>query len=173
MGPVKISSKPCREFQSWLDSAAGASPGAVNLSDLAANLPLPLREHLESCADCRDAAEAALAVRAMMAGYPSNADLGGPWFPTRVMAAIASRRAEFPLISETWRFLPKLASRLTWAGSVALLLASGWLYQRPQPLPEETSARAVVTDITGEPVRETAMPASNDELLVSLAEPQQ
>lgn len=171
MGPVNNSSKLCREFQSWLDSAAGVSPAAAQVSDLAANFPLALREHVQSCAECRNAAEAVLSVRAIMAAYPSSADLGGPWFPTRVMAAIASRRAEFPLISETWRFLPKLAARLTWAASVALLLASGWLYQRPQPVPEETSARAVLTDITGEPVRETAMPASNDELLVSLAEP--
>ena len=172
MGPVKSSSKSCHEFRSRLESAAGVSPGPAQFSEVLADLPGELREHVANCAQCREAAETTLASRALLAGYPSSADLGGPWFPARVMFAISARRAELSRVPETWRLLPKLAARLTWAASVALLLASGWLYQRPQPIAEPTSASAVLTDITGEPVHENALPASNDELLISLAEPQ-
>ncbi len=47
------------------------------------------------------------------------------------MAAIAARKAELSRAADTWTFLPKLAARLTWASAIALLLASGWLYQKP------------------------------------------
>ena len=82
------------------------------------------------------------------------------------MAAIAARRAELSRSADTWTFLPKLAARLTWASAIVLLLASGWLYQKPGV----TSAKPVITDITGEPVVDTVTPANNDDVLVSLAE---
>jgi hypothetical protein len=82
------------------------------------------------------------------------------------MAAIAARKADLARATDAWTFLPKLAARLTWASAVALLLASTWLYQKPAATP----AKPVVTDITGEPVVDTATPANNDEVLVSLAE---
>jgi hypothetical protein len=82
------------------------------------------------------------------------------------MAAIAARKADLARAADTWTFLPKLAARLTWASAVALLLASTWLYQKPAT----TSAKPVDTDITGEPVVDTATPANNDDVLVSLAE---
>ena len=128
--------------------------------------PLALKEHVTACADCRAAAENILAARALLAELPSYAATAGPWFAPRVMAAIAARKAELSRAADTWTFLPKLAARLTWASAIALLLASGWLYQKPV----STSAKPVATDITGEPVADTATPATNDEVLVSLAE---
>jgi hypothetical protein len=156
----------CRQFQSQLEDAAGAAPNAKELSELLAAAPVPLKEHATACADCRAAAENILAARALLAELPSYAATAGPWFAPRVMAAIAARKAELGRAADAWTFLPKLAARLTWASAVALLLASGWLYQKPV----STSAKPVATDITGEPVADTATPATNDEVLVSLAE---
>jgi len=82
------------------------------------------------------------------------------------MAAIAARKAELSRAADTWTFLPKLAARLTWASAIALLLASGWLYQKPA----STSAKPVATDITGEPLADNAAPPYNDDVLASLAE---
>ena len=62
--------------------------------------------------------------------------------------------------------MPKLAARLTWVSAVALLLASTWLYQKPVT----HSISSVATDITGEPVVDNVTPATNDEVLLSLAE---
>src|SRR5580704_1973435 len=156
----------CRDFQMQLEDAAGAAPSAKSLTELVASAPIALKEHVTGCADCRAAAENILAARALLAELPSYAATAGPWFAPRVMAAIAARKAELSRAADTWTFLPKLAARLTWASAVALLLASSWLYQKPAT----TSAKPVATDITGEPVVDTATPANNDEVLVSLAE---
>jgi hypothetical protein len=156
----------CRGFRMQLEDAAGAVPGAKELPELLESAPTALKEHAVACADCRAAAENILAARALLAVLPSYASTAGPWFAPRVMAAIAARKAELSRAADTWTFLPKLAARLTWASAVALLLASGWLYQKPV----STSAKPVVTDITGEPVADTVTPATNDEVLVSLSE---
>jgi hypothetical protein len=156
----------CRGFRAQLEDAAGAAPNAKELSELLEAVPVALKDHAATCPDCRAAAKNILETRALLADLPSNADTAGPWFAPRVMAAIAARKAELSRAADTWTFLPKLAARLTWASAVALLLASGWLYQRPV----STSAKPVATDITGEPVVDTAAPANNDDVLVSLAE---
>lgn len=158
----------CRDFQMRLEDAAGSAPGAQTFAELLAVVPGAMSGHAAQCADCRAAAENLLAARALMAEMPSHAARGGPWFAPRVMAAIAARTVELGRATDTWTFLPKLAARLTWASAIALLLASGWLYQRP--VSTAVTAKSVVTDITGEPLRESAMPANNDEVLVSLSE---
>ena len=159
-------SAPCREFQSQLEAAANAAPDAKEFPQLLAAAPLALKDHAAACAHCRAAAENILAARALLTELPSYAAAAGPWFAPRVMAAIAARKAELSRAADTWTFLPKLAARLTWISAVALLLASGWLYQKPV----STSAKPVVTDITGEPVVDTAPPSDHDDVLVSLAE---
>ncbi len=156
----------CRDFQSQLEDAAGAAPSAKGFSELLAVTPSAVKDHVAACAHCHAVAENILEARALLAELPSTAPMAGPWFAPRVMAAIAARKAELSRAADTWTFLPKLAARLTWASAVALLLASTWLYQKPV----STSAKPVLTDITGEPLVDNAAPANNDEVLVSLAE---
>jgi hypothetical protein len=156
----------CRHFQSQLEDAAGAAPSAKEFSELFAVAPHALKAHAATCADCRSAAANIIAARAVLAELPSNASMAGPWFAPRVMSAIAARKAELTRAADTWTFLPKLAARLTWASAVALLLASTWLYQKPV----STTAKPVLTDITGEPLVDTTTPPTNDDVLVSLAE---
>ena len=156
----------CRHFRSQLEDAAGAAPSAKAFSELLATAPDELKAHAATCEDCRSAAGNIIEARAVLAELPSNAAMAGPWFAPRVMAAIAARKAELTRAADTWTFLPKLAARLTWASAVALLLASTWLYQKPV----STSAKPVLTDITGEPLVDTTTPPTNDDVLVSLAE---
>jgi hypothetical protein len=156
----------CRGFQSQLEDAASAAPSAKELSELLTSGPSGLKEHVTACADCRAAAENILAARALLEVLPSYAATAGPWFAPRVMAAIAARKAELSRVADTWTFLPKLAARLTWASAIALLLASGWLYQKPA----STAAKPVVTDITGEPLADNTARVYNDDVLASLAE---
>ncbi|MGH9743296.1 MAG: hypothetical protein ACRD51_13210 [Candidatus Acidiferrum sp.] len=166
MGLLKKDRAQCRAFRTQLEDAASADPDAKELAELLAAAPVVLIEHAAGCGDCRAAAETLLTSRALLSEMPSLAEAGGPWCATRVMAAIAARRSEFARVPDTWTFLPKLAARLTWVSAIALLLASGWLYQKPAATP----ARHVATDITGEPFVSNAMPANNDEVLVSLSE---
>jgi hypothetical protein len=156
----------CRDFQSQLEDAAQAAPSAKEFSELFRDAPDALKAHAATCADCRTAADHIIEARALLAELPSTATMAGPWFAPRVMAAIAAHKAELTRAADTWTFLPKLAARLTWASAVALLLASSWLFQKPV----STSAKPVLTDITGEPLVDTTTPPTNDDVLVSLAE---
>lgn len=165
MGLLEKHGKQCSEFTARLEDAAVVAPGATDIEELLESAP-ELRGHASSCSSCRAAAEDILASRALLAALPSSAAQPGPWFARRVMAAIAARTAELSSAADTWTFLPKLAARLTWASSIALLLASGWLYQRPASNPP----KAVVTDITGEPIVDNVAPAADDEPFLSLAE---
>jgi hypothetical protein len=164
----------CLEFQSRLEEATGAAPSAKDPSELLAAAPDALKSHASACADCRAAAENILAARALLAELPSCAATAGPWFAPRVLAAIAARKAELSRAADTWTFLPRLAARLTWASSVALLLASAWLYQKPPTMPgTTTTAKSVATDIAGDPfVDPAAQSNADDEFLPSLAEKQ-
>jgi hypothetical protein len=167
-------SAECREFQLQLEDAAGAAPGAKNISELLAPAPPALKVHATACAGCRAAAENILAARALLAELPSYAATAGPWFAPRVMAAIAARKADLSRAADTWTFLPKLAARVTWASSIALLLASAWLYQKPRAMPvATTTAKSVATDIAGDPLVDPAtLSNADDEFLPSLAEKQ-
>lgn len=160
----------CSDFQTQLENAATRAPGSRELAELFAAAPTVVQEHAASCADCREYGKNIIEARMLLAALPSNAGLAGPWFAPRVMASILARRSELGRVPDAWTLLPKLAARLTWASAIALLLASGWLYQRPAVNISQTSAKVAVTDITGEPLRDTSMPANNDEVLVSLAE---
>lgn len=168
MGLVTKNRAGCRLFRAHLEDAA--APHASTVAELLAATPGALQVHAKSCAECRFAAENVLAARSLLAAIPSNATLPGPWFAPRVMAAIAARKAELARAADAWTFLPRLASRLTWASSIALLLSSAWLYDRPVTAPQ-VSTRAVATDIIGEPVVDTsAQPPADDEFLLSSTE---
>jgi len=164
----------CRGFQMQLEDAASAAPNAKELPELLASAPAALKGHAAACADCRAAAENILAARALLAELPSYAATAGPWFAPRVMAAIAARKAELSRAADTWTFLPKLAARLTWASSIALLLASAWLYQKPPTMPTATTTgKSVATDIAGDPLVDPATQSNtDDEFLPSVAEKQ-
>lgn len=164
----------CRQFQSQIEDAASAAPNAKAVSELLAAAPASLKEHTIVCANCRAAAENILAARALLAELPSYAATAGPWFAPRVMAAIAARKAELSRAADTWTFLPKLAARLTWVSSIALLLASAWLYQKPPTIQSaNTTAKSVATDIAGDPVVDPGTQSNaDDEFLLSLAEKQ-
>jgi hypothetical protein len=121
-------------------------------------------EHSASCEDCAAAAEELLESRELLRALPRESSARMAWFAPRVMAAIAAREAELRQSLDAWSVVPKFALRLTWIAALALVLASTWLLQRPN-VPTKPTA----TDITGEPVQNSA-PATNDDVLMSLAE---
>jgi hypothetical protein len=170
MGPLS-KNRECWNFRAQLEDAAAAAPGAKTSAELLAALSSGLKSHAQVCAECRETAENVFTVRTALSPRSSSAELGGPWFASRVMAAIAARKAELARGADTWTFLPKLAAHLTWASSIALLLASAWLYQKPASVPVQTTPKAVAVDITGEPLVDNATtPSTDDEVLLSLAE---
>lgn len=167
MGPLNKNRAECSEVRAQLEDIAAAAPSAKSVAELFAAAPAALQLHAKDCAVCQEAGGSILTTRALLSALPSSANAGGPWFASRVMAAIAAQKAELARAADTWTFLPRLAARLTWASSIVLLLASAWLYQRPVNTPP-AATRAVATDVTGEPfVDSTPVPAADDEFLLS------
>jgi hypothetical protein len=120
-------------------------------------------EHSAACEDCAAAADELLESRELLRSLPRESAPAMGWFAPRVMAAIAAREAELRQSFDAWSVIPKFALQLTWISALALMLAGTWFLQRPN-LPTKPA-----TDITGEPVQNTA-PLTNDDVLVSLAE---
>lgn len=153
--PLKRNGQECSQFRESLEKAA----------DVAALSPA-LREHAASCEDCQAAAEDAVMSRALLKALPSEAELPRPWFAPRVMAAITAREAEFRRSMDAWTVVPRLAAKLSWVCALALLLASTWLYETPRSTP----AKAVLTDLAGDPYLETTAATTQDDVLVGLVE---
>ena len=151
--PLKTSSNECQRFRESLEEmACGEAP------------PVAAREHASACKDCTAAVDELAASNELLSALPRQAAVG-PWFAPRVMAAILARESELRRSIDAWTIVPKLARRLTWISALALVLAGTWLFGRPASIPLKPAA----TDITGEPVVDTAPPINNDDLLLSLA----
>jgi hypothetical protein len=141
----------------------------ASLEDVASGAALSLAqsEHAAQCKECATAVDDWLASRKLLEAMPRQAEVAKPWFAPKVMAAIAARESELRRSLDAWTVVPKLASRLAWVSALALLLTGTWLMERPMSAPQQP----VVTDLAGEPVTEGApLPASNDDMLVSLTE---
>ncbi len=156
-------------------SAEGVPAGTAVPNDMERVETAELDAHLLQCAACRVALEdAEFATQLMcdrMRSEGSDAAIAAgtehqlDFFPTRVMARIreeSSRRAGI------WRPLELLASRFALAAAVALLALSVYLAEFAQPLrvPTMTSSQEIGTGMPEPP----AQPASQDEVLTSLAE---
>jgi len=124
----------CAEFHDALEHVSNVDEIALNgvaVQSLLAQLPERARQHANVCGDCRSAAGELLEVRSMFQHEDNGAE-PGPYFLTRVMAAITDREAELEKASQTWAAVPRLAYRLSVLASLSLLVAGGWLYQQPR-----------------------------------------
>ena len=148
---VKKQEDDCSRFRDSLEEIASGGASREML------------EHSAACEDCAAAADELLESRELLRALPRAASPTMAWFAPRVMAAIAAREAELRQSLDAWSVIPKLALRLTWISALALMLAVTWFLQRP------TTPTRPVTDITGEPMQNTA-PVTNDDVLMSLAE---
>jgi hypothetical protein len=152
---LRKGSGECNRLLESLEEASGATLSSV------------LREHAAGCKECAAAVDDWLASRKLLEALPRQAEVAKPWFAPKVMAAIAARESELRRSLDAWTVVPKLASRLAWVSALALVLTGTWLMERPMSAPQQP----VVTDLAGEPVSESApLPATNDDMLVSLTE---
>jgi hypothetical protein len=105
-----------------------------NVTDLAA-LSSTQQEHLAACPACQEASSDISTSRIVLRDVPARAASPGPWFASRVMAAIAAKESELRQSLDAWAAVPRLAARLTWLSALALLVASTWLHQLPKSTP--------------------------------------
>ena len=158
----------CAEFHEALEHVSNVDEVALNgvaVEGLLAQLPERARQHANACRDCRSAAGELLEVRRMFQ-HQDNATEPGPYFLTRVMAAIADGEAELEKTAQTWAAVPRLAYRLSVLASLSLLLAGGWLYQHPR---HDTSV-GVTTAQASEGLVEGGTGAIQDDFLLNTAD---
>jgi hypothetical protein len=156
----------CNHLQDLIEDVATKNPQAASVEKLSEALPAAVRTHFAACPDCRDAAQELLAARKLLGAISPGTQEPGPWFLTRVMAAIAAREKELSDVAKTWLAVPKFASRLALASAALLLVTSTWLYERPlpAPAPEATSIAAQ------ESLFESTVPTANQDDILLIRE---
>jgi len=167
---LKKSDEECRQLQGLLEESAAARPEAVRVEELSEAWPAAQRAHVAACGSCREVAQDVLATREIFKGVASSAEMARPWFALRVMAAIAARERELSEMASTWLAVPKFAARLAMASGALLLVASTWLYERPNTAPAKQPAAAASQEYLFEAPQ---APMNQDDVLISLAEKNQ
>lgn len=123
-----------------------------------------LDAHLKSCAECREAVEAARASSLLLRSLVEPAPEPGLGFWTRVRADLRETSATQ---NDFWGSLERLAWRLSFAATLALGLMVGYVaiagqWLNVDALNGQGEIRALVPDPVPQPV-------SKDEILLSLA----
>jgi hypothetical protein len=157
----------CNHLQDLLEDAAAEHSHVASIEELLKVLPPVWRIHFAKCRSCRDAAQELLVARKVFRGVSPRTEEPGPWFVTRVMAAIAAKEKELSEARKTWLAVPRFASRLALASAALLLLASTWLYERPFAAPLKPPASVASQESLFE-----APPATvnQDDVLIGRAE---
>jgi len=164
---LKKTSAECQGTHDGLEKAALRNSNVRTLQDLMEELPTAEREHVASCANCREAAETLAATRRIFRGVASAAEPERPFFASRVMAAIAAKEREFVELINPWIEVPRFATKLAWISSVLLLAGTTWFYEKHASEPPRSSG-----DATQDSIFETPAPPAlpnQDDVLISMA----
>ena len=152
----------CRKFRDGLEEAAAKFEDTVSVESLIGDLSAEQREHIAACADCREAANDLIKVKALFNGAASFTAEDRPWFAARVMAAIASRERELAERVTAWTEFPRFASRLAWVAAILLLAGTTWFYKTVVRAPSYVPAGQ-------ESIFEVPQQTTPDDVLVSMA----
>jgi predicted anti-sigma-YlaC factor YlaD len=156
-----LKQRGCREYEVRMEDHLGVAPEAVESDP-------ELTAHLRECAQCRESfAAAQLSGRLFFSAeepevQPSEA------FVTRVMAAIHQEQARLLAPAAVWRPLEVLASRFALVAAVVLLALSVFLGEFAPALRQPDVG--ATTEIAGDWPEPPTPPATQDEVLMSLAE---
>jgi hypothetical protein len=151
----------CQEFREELEALP-----LKNTQLVLDGLSPALLEHASGCAGCREAAEGLALTRAALQPLGELSPEPGPWFATRVMAAIAGRESEMDLSDAVWVSIRRLAPRLVAVCALLLLLASTWTYQLRR-VEIAGPPQAAANETVLEPGQSTPV---NDDVLVNATE---
>jgi hypothetical protein len=158
--------KECEQLLNLLEDPAAAHARAVSVEALLEALPPAQRTHATTCSTCRDAIRDMIETRKLLQGAGPRTDEPGPWFVTRVMAAIAAKEKELSEVTKTWLAVPRFAARLALASCALLLVASTWVFESKSG----TSVKQP-TVTAPESLFEAPQPSANqDDILISMSE---
>jgi hypothetical protein len=156
----------CEHLLDLLEDPSAAHVRAGSLAELLEALPAAQRTHVAGCESCREAVRDVFEARQIVRGVVPQAQEPGPWFVTRVMAAIAAKEKELSEVTKTWLAVPRFASRLAFASCALLLVASTWVFES-----RSTTSVKQPSVVPAESLFEAPQPSANqDDILISMSE---
>jgi hypothetical protein len=168
MSQLKKSKSECEHFAIQLEDAASLAAERGQALTLSADLAA----HLADCAHCRAEVEAQSVASALLHGALDPTAAPGPFFASRVLAAIRSEEASFAAQRNIfWRPLEHLASRVALAAGLAVMLLSFYVYAFV--VPQQGGSPGIVQAESYELVPHQQVdpqPQTKDDVLMSLVE---
>jgi hypothetical protein len=117
--------KGCEKTLDELERVSFEGQGLVSAASVLEQVSAESRAHAARCAGCREAAEQFAEARNLLRPLAENQAEPGPWFVTRVMAAIAAQEQEEER-EGVWANVRRLAPRMVAVSSLLLVLGSTW-----------------------------------------------
>ena len=128
VNPLNRENENCKRFREELESLPTGEQTRRNVEEWRAELPVAEARHLASCQECLQALEEVVETREALAGYTTPEP--GPWFKTRVMAAIAAQEREEEATDGVWMYVRRLAPRVVALSALLLALGGSWAVQQ-------------------------------------------
>jgi hypothetical protein len=160
---LEMKSSECRRFREGLEGVLAGGAGEVNSETVLAQMSSEARGHAAVCAECSGAVEDLAETRKALLPMGTPVAEAGPWFATRVMAAIRAKENELEERSNgVWLGVRRLAPRLVALCAVLLVVGTTWMVQlRREELARQPELGAA------ESVFESVPAPLNDDVLVS------
>ena len=149
---VNRDQQKCRRFLDALEELSLSGGTRRNTEEWRAELPEAEAEHLGSCEACRAALEEFAETRNALSGVTVHRP--GPWFTTRVMAAITAQEKEEEARDGVWISVRRLAPRLVALSALLLVLGGSWALElgKTDALNAERKSGDIVFDSSVSPV---------------------
>jgi negative regulator of sigma E activity len=157
------SKNQCEQYAAMLEDAPNAERGEKPA------LGAELAAHVSNCEHCRESAGAFALSRSLLRSGLEPAAVPGPYFSSRVMAAIhaeENRRASQRVVF--WSPLEHLAARMAVVAATIVLLLSFYVYAVAPQISSEETAQAQSYELV--PHQQVDQPQTKDEVLMSLVE---
>jgi hypothetical protein len=121
-------SKDCRSFQDALEELPVKGNARLSAEEWIAELPAAEVKHAGECVTCHTALEEFAETRNALAGMATVE--AGPWFVSRVMAAIATKEREDAVQDGVWNSVRRLAPRLVAVSALLLVVGGSWALEQ-------------------------------------------
>jgi len=157
---LEMKNSECRRF---LEEMEGLTASEGRAEATLEGMSSEARRHSAECADCREAVEELVETRKALRPMSVPVVEAGPWFATRVMAAIRARENELEeRRNGVWLGIRRLAPRLVALCALVLVLGTTWAVQlRRADVATQPEMRPA------ESVFESVPAPLNDDVLVS------
>jgi hypothetical protein len=115
--------------QRFLDALESVALNEATSGEILAVISEVDRVHVKVCADCNQALNELISTREELQPLIKKRIEAGPWFTTRVMAAIAAKENEIEESNGVWINVRRLAPKLVAFCALLLVVGSTWALQ--------------------------------------------